>query len=194
MADTIAGVLAFTAFVLMILSVLADIIFSATWTKWYFTTGVRVFEKCISVTSRHANAPPASLLNQRLHSFWMSGFTFKELQANKYAFRRKFFTYSPNPMLHGTVMFDIDKDLIVVRGYLDWFSVAFWIMLLVLPLAWLISGSAFTEDVLLLAVGYVGVLGFYGLIEGILYIIDYYRLKKIATVSVELWSRKYVRE
>jgi hypothetical protein len=117
---------------------------------------------------------------------------FKELEANKYAFRRKFFTYSPNPILHGTVIFDNDNDLIVVRGYLDWFSVSFSIMWLVLvPLGWLIIGVTFTEYVLLLAVGYVA---FYGLIAGILYIVDYYRLKKIATVSAELWSKKYVRE
>ena len=192
MADTIAGILGFTAFVLLILSGLADIILSATWTKWYFTSGVRVFNLLTAIESRHTNTPSASLLNKKLHSFWMGGFIFKEMEENNYAFRRKFFAFAPNPILHGLIKFDTENNLIVVNGYLGWFSVSFSIVWLVLvPLATLIAGVTFTEEFLLLAVVYVA---FYCWIDGILYIMDYYRLKKIATVSAELWSRSYVGE
>ena len=144
MADTIAGILGFTAFVLLILSGLADIILSATWTKWYFTSGVRVFNLLIPIESRHATTPSASLLNKKLHSFWMGGFIFKEIEVNNYAFRRKFFAFAPNPILHGLVKFDTENNLIVVNGYLGWFSVSFSIMWLVLvPLATLIAGYHF---------------------------------------------------
>ena len=192
MVEQIAGILGFITFASIFLSALADTILSLIWAKGYFTSGVLLFSQSISVNARHTNIPSADLLNKRLYSFLMGGFVFRELDGNTHGFRRKFFSFSPKPMLHGSINFDFQQNLVIVKGYPDWFMVAFSIMwLLIVPLMRLAEGVIFDEQLLLLAVGYVA---FYGLIVGILYVMDYYRLKYILAVAVELWNRKHVAE
>lgn len=193
MADTIAGILGLIAFASVILSGLVDSILSTRWAKVYFTSGVLLFAHNISIVARHTNIPSPSLLDTKLSSYWMGGFIFEELYPNQYAFRQKFFSLAPRPMMHGLVTFDIENDQVTVKGYLDWFMVSFSIMWLILiPLAWLIGGTTFGEQNLLLpAIGYVA---FYAFIFGLLYLIDFFRLMRIATVAAELWTRKYVAD
>jgi hypothetical protein len=190
MADTIENILGFAIFSTMLFSVFADLILSAIWAKIYFTWGLVVFSRRISVEFHHTNIPSATLLNGKLYSFWMGGYIFRELDTNKYGFRHKFFSFAPRPMLHGLLTFDPENHVVSVKGYPAWFMVAFSIMwLFILPLAWLIQGAPVTQDVLLLL---VGVMAFYGLITAILYLMDYYRLVRIIRVATDLWTRKYV--
>jgi hypothetical protein len=190
MASTIEGILGFTIFAAAILSGLADFIFSSIWAKFYFISGLRVFSQDVPVEAHHANTPSSSLLNARLYSFWMGGFIFEELDTNQYGFRRQFFSFAPRPMMHGQVIFDTENNRIIVEGYLDWFMIAFTLMWLVfVPLMWLSEGGGFTMDVLLL---WVGVVAFFGLITGLLYLMDYYRLARISKIATELWSRQYL--
>jgi hypothetical protein len=194
MSNAIEQILGFTIFFTMMLSVLADIILAVTWTKLYFTSGILLFSRHISIIEHHTNIPSCSLLNNRLYSFWMGGFIFKELETNKYGFRRQFFSFAPKPIMHGLVIFDSENNRITVKGYLDWFIASFSIILLVLsliiaPAIWLIETVTVSKDFLFAA---IGAIVFYGLIIGILYLIDYYRLEKIISVAVELWSRKHV--
>jgi hypothetical protein len=190
MSDTIEQILGFTIFSVVMLSALADLIFAATWAKIYFTSGVLLFSRDISVEAHHTNIPSASLLKSKLYSFWMGGLIFKELETNKYGFRREFFSFAPKPIMHGLVLFDTENNRLIVRGYLDWFVVSFSsIFLVVVPIIWLIQGFTLNFDMLLFTVGPVA---FFGLIFGILYLIDYYRLVRITNEAVDLWSRKYV--
>ena len=192
MVEQIAGILSFITFASILLSALADSILSLIWAKGYFTSGVLLFSQSISVNARHTNIPSDDLLNKRLYSFLMGGFVFRKLDENTHGFRRKFFSFSPKPMLHGSINFDFQQNLVVVKGYPDWFVVAFSTMwLLMVPITWLVEGVTFDKQLLLLAIGYAA---FYGLIVGILYVMDYYRLKYILAVAVELWRRKYVPE
>jgi len=190
MANTIEGILGVTFSVMFILSALADLIFSAVWAKFYFISGLRVFSQSVPVEAHHTNTPSSSLLNARLYSFWMGGFIFRELDTNQFGFRRQFFSFALRPMVHGQVMFDTANNRVIVEGYLDWTMIVFTMMWLVfVPLMWLSEGGAFTVDVLLL---WLGLVAFFGLITGVLYLMDYYRLVGISRTVVELWSRKYV--
>ena len=192
MVEQIVGILGFTAFASILLSALADTILSLLWAKRYFTFGVLLFSQSIAINARHTNIPSANLLNKRLYSFLMGGFVFRELDTNTYGFRRKFFSFTPGTMLHGSIIFDFQQNLVVVKGYLNWSLVAFSIMwLLLVPLMWSILNVTFTERLLLLIIGSSS---YYCLMMGILYLMDYYRLKNIVAVAAELWSRKYVVE
>ena len=190
MADTIENILGFAIFSIMLFSIFADLILSVTWVKLYFTWGLVVFSRHISVELHHTNIPSATLLNNKLYSFWIGGYIFKELDTHKYGFRHKFFSFSPKPMLHGLLSFDPENHIVSVKGYPAWFMIAFTVMwLFFLPLVWLIQGAPFTQDVLILL---VGVMAFYGLITALLYLMDYYRLVRIARGAVDLWTRKHV--
>ena len=190
MANTIQAILGSTFFTAMIVSVLADLIFSTRWAKFYFLSGLRVFSRHVPVEIHHTNTPPSSLLNARLYSFWMGGLIFKELDTNQFGFRRQFFSFAPRPMVHGHVMFDVGNNRVIVEGYLDWFMIVITLMWAVfVPLIWLSEGNGFTADALLLSLGLVG---FFGLITGLLYLMDYCRLARISKIAVEIWSRKYV--
>jgi len=190
MASTVEGILGSAIFLALIVSGLADFIFSATWAKFYFTSGLLVFSRYVPIEVHHSNTPSISLMNTRLNSFWMSGFIFRELETNHYGFRVKFFSFAPRPMMHGQVVFDAEHNRIVVEGYLDWFMIFFTAMwLLFVPLIGLSEGWDFTTNVLPLEVGLVI---FFGFITGLLYLMDYYRLGKITDISAELWARRYV--
>ncbi len=92
-------------------------------------------------------------------------------------------------MLHGLVFFDAENNRLIVRGYLDWFVASFSsLFLIVVPIMWLFQGFTLNFNMLLFTAWPVA---FYGLILGLMYLIDYYRLVKITNVSVDLWSRKY---
>jgi hypothetical protein len=191
MSDILTGIIGFATFASILLSALADTILSATWTKTYFTSGVLLFVRRISIDAHYTNIPPSSRLNKRLYSFLMGGFIFKELDENKHGFRRKFFCFALNTILHGVIIFDAENRQITVKGYVDWFMISYSIMwLFSVPIMWLTANFTFVEQQSpLMAIGYVT---FYCLIVGLMYLMDYYRLKKIATVAAELWSRKYV--
>jgi hypothetical protein len=188
MSNILVGILGFAAFATVILSGLADIILAVTWMKRYFTSGVLIFIRHISLETYHSNIPPAALLDES--SSWMGAFTFKQLDMNKYGFRRKFLSFAPQPIMHGLIIFDAKNKRVTVKGYLDWFMFSLSIILFILvPFMWLIGGMSFTEFSPLLVLGYVV---FFGLLIGILYWIDFYRLTRIGKMAAELWSNKYV--
>ena len=192
MVEQIIGILGFTAFASILLAALADMILSLLWVKGYFTSGLLVYSQSISINARHSNIPSSDLLTKKLYSFLMGGYIFREIDKNIHGFRRKFFSFAPRPMLHGSITFDVQENLVTVNGYPDWFMVAFSIMwLVIVPLMWLVEGVVINKESILLAIGYVL---FYSLIVAFLYITDYYRLKYILVVAVDLWSRKYVVE
>ena len=60
---------------------------------------------------------------------------------------------------------------------------------IVAPVVWLIDDVTADPDFLRIAVAAVA---FLGLVFGILYLMDYYRLARITSVAAELWARKYI--
>lgn len=118
------------AFVAVIISGYADLILGTTWTKFYFTSGVLVFRKQISIELRYSNVPTPSLFEKRLSSCWMGSFAFKELGTNQYGFRQKLFSFTLNPVTHGRIIFDTENSQITVEGYLNWLVLSITILLL----------------------------------------------------------------
>jgi hypothetical protein len=189
MTNIVEVILGLTVFS-VILSGLADTVLSATWAKSYFTSGLVVFSRCVSVELHHSNIPSSPLLNNKVNSFRMGGLIFRELDENKYGFRRKFFTFAPRTMMHGSLGFDSENNLVIVKGYADWVVIALSVMFIIIfPLLWFIGGPR-TKDVFLQLSCFVL---FYSFITGISFLIDYYRLRTITRIASELWSRKYVK-
>lgn len=189
MSNPFTAVLGVTTFAAVILSGWADLILAATWKKFYFTSGVLVFRQQISIASRYTNTPPPSLLEKRLSSCWLGSFTFRELEANQYGFRQKFFSFTWNPVTHGLIVFDAENNLVTVKGYLNWTVVSLTAFLLVVyPFLLLINGITRTEFLNLFTLCVTGC----GLLFGLPYLMDRSRLKIITTTAAELWSRKYV--
>jgi len=88
------------------------------------------------------------LLNKKLYSFLMGGFIFREIDTNTFGFRRKFFSFALKPMLHGSIIFDLQNNQITVKGYPDWFMVAFSIMwLFTVPATQLIANRQHIPDI-----------------------------------------------
>lgn len=190
MPNLFTAILGITAFATVIISGWADWIFAVAWTKFYFTSGILVFWKQVSVASRYSEIPSPSLLEKRLSSCWMGSFIFKELEQNQYGFRQKFFSFTWNPVTHGLIVFDTEKNLITVKGYLNWIVLSLTAFLLVIiPFLWLINGITRTEFLNLFATSFIGC----GLLFGLPYLMDRYRLTIITTTAAELWSRKYMR-
>ena len=188
MTNIVEIILGFTVFS-VILSGLADTILSATWAESYFTSGLVIFSRYVPVKLHHSNIPSSQLLNNKLNSFIMSGLIFRELSANKYGFRRKFFSFAPNTMMHGSLVFDSENNLMIVKGYSDWAVTALSVMfIIVFPLLWFIGGPR-TKDVFLQVLCF---LSFYTFVIGISFLIDSYRLRTITKIASELWARKYV--
>lgn len=190
MTNIVEGILGFTVFSVMI-SGLADTILSVKWVKPYFTSGLVVFSRCVPVDIHHSNIPSSSLLNNKVHSFSMGGLIFRELDANKYGFRGKFFSFAPRTMMHGLLVFDSENNLVIVKGYADWSVIALSVMFIIIfPLLWLIGGGPHTKDAFLQI---MCVASFYAFMTGISFLIDYYRLRTITKIASELWTRKYVK-
>ena len=189
MSNSFTAILGVTAIAAMIISACAELVLVATWTKLYFTSGVLIFRKQVSIELRHSNTPTPALLEKRLSSCWMGSFAFKELESNQYGFREKFFSFTWNPVTHGLIVFDTENNQITVKGYLNWQVFSTTIFLLVIfPLLSLINGITRTEFF-----GYFIMCSiFCGLAFGLPYLMDRYRLRVIAATAAELWSRKYV--
>jgi hypothetical protein len=189
MTNTFTAILGITAFAVMILSGLAELMVAASWTKFYFTSGILVFRQQVAIESRHSNTPSPFLLEKRLSSCWMGSFAFKELEADQYGFRQRFFSFTLNPVTHGLVQFDTDNNRITVKGYLNWNVLSVVVFLLVItPFLWLFNGMTRTKflDYFTICVIFCG-LGF-----GVPCLLDRSRLKIIAATAAEFWSRKYV--
>jgi hypothetical protein len=194
--DNIDNIIGFSAFGLVIASLLADAFCSLTWNKMYFTSGLRLFVKRISVFRWHTNIPDRSRLEIMFHSDWLPSFSFKEINELSYGFHEtkfqfRFIGYAP--LMHGLLTFDTDDGQVVVTGFANWYPLAFsliwWGVLISFVTAnWSIEGRSFYLLILL------GATLFFILLMGLLYWIQSSRFSKVASYAAEAWKRKYVRE
>jgi hypothetical protein len=189
-----SDIVVFSLFGLLILSLLADIFCAVTWNKTYFTSGLMIFVKRIPVNRRHTNIPHSSLFEEMFHSNWVSSFTFKELDGSTYGFREKMLQFRLmryTPVMHGLLTFDTDSGQVIVKGFANWYALAFSLIWLGMPvlfliLNWSIKSITFS---LLTALGAIVSLS---LIMGILYWTQSSRFSKVASFAAKSWARKYV--
>ena len=176
-------------------SLLADLVFEVTWNKTYFTYGLTIFVMRIPGNQWHTNIPSQALLETKFHSDVISSLVFKEIGAYSYGFREKIFQFkwirTPN-LMHGLLTFDTNNNQVIVTGFANWFTLAFSLVWLGLPLSSLVililsrepPGSPLIP---------LGVIGFFIVLMGIMYLFQASRFSKVASFAAESWTRRYVR-
>jgi hypothetical protein len=171
-------ILGIIAFGLIILSILADTVLSATWSRTYFTVGLPIFIMRVPVDFPHTNIPQRSLFEAQFQSNLVASLTFKEISSNEYGFREAHFQFrlfGYSPLMHGLLIFDYENSQVVVKGFINWFTLCF-------SLIWLSIAMFMIPFVL-----------FFIILMGCLYLIQLSRFSKVAAFAAEAWSRKHVR-
>ena len=181
---------------LLVGSLLADLVFEVTWNKTYFTYGLTIFVMRIPVNQWHTNIPTQALLEKKFHSDLISSLIFKEIGAYSYGFREKIFQFkwirTPN-LMHGLLAFDTNNNQVVVKGFANWFTVAFSLVWLGLPLSGLVS-TLFSQQPLVSILIPLGVIGGFIVFMGIMYLFQASRFSNVASFAAQSWERKYVRD
>ena len=175
-------------FIVLVVSGLVEAVLSGAWNKMYFTSGIPLFVMRIPVELRHSTIPSVRQLEARFYSSWASSLVFKEIVLHTYGFREKYFEFrlvGYSPVMHGILVFDHNSNEVVVKGFLNWFTLSF-------SLIWL-SGVVVSSFSSFPLIG-LGFILFFALLMGLLYSIQYYRFSKVAAFAAEAWSRKYTKE
>jgi len=112
-------------FLIVVLIVIAELIVSGTWQRFYFTTGIPLFKKSIRLPD-----PPElseNLLNERFPGgFWVP-LRFKQMSPHEIAFRETLICFhfmNYTPVMHGLVRYDQKMNELHVIGFANWFIVA----------------------------------------------------------------------
>jgi len=181
---------------LLVGSLLADLVFGATWHKAYFTSGLTIFVKRIPVKHWHTNIPSQAQLEKKFRSDVISSLIFKEIDVHSYGFREKMFEFklmrTPGPM-HGLLMFDTNTSQVVVKGFVNWFILAFSLVWLGLP----ISGAVLillNNEPLPSPLIPLGIIGGFILAMGIMYLFQSSRFSNVASFAAQSWARKHMQD
>ena len=195
----IIGIFIVSAF---FLSLLADIIFTYTWNKTYFTSGLMIFIKRIPATpytnvpfrQSRMNIPDKSLFEKRFRSDsdWLSSLTFMEIDACSYGFHGKLFELKmrQSSIMHGVVIFDADNNQVVVKGFADWSVLVFGLVWSTVSIFFLIHTLFVSSEIVLFDVLFpLGAIFIFTLIVVFSYLLQSSRFSKIALFAVQVWSR-----
>jgi len=148
---------------------LIDFVLSASWSEWYFNTGLPLVTIRNSVNA--VGPPPTADAMETQHvSFLMGRIPFRDFGENTYAFRRSLLTGSG--LMHGLISFDIDQNLIIVEGKISPFAFGF-ILCVFLGGVFMESPEFVVPFILVLAC---------------LLAFDYLYLKRELSVASRLWS------
>jgi hypothetical protein len=114
--------------VLLILTVIAEIILSGRWTKFYFLNGLTLFKKSFTFTGDpHLSAEELSMHYSQGISMPI---VFHELYQDAIGFREKMFSFQfwlfrYTPIMHGLIRIDRSQREISVTGFANWSSTVF---------------------------------------------------------------------
>jgi hypothetical protein len=125
------GMSEFFPFAALIGIAILEIFLSGSWSRVYFRHGIPVYSKdvqCYSITSSTA---VADTLAERLTRGWGPSQVFHSLSESEVAFREKAFEFTffhYTPIMHGLITVLPRQRTAVVKGFLNWFVVAFGIL------------------------------------------------------------------
>ncbi|MDA3800161.1 MAG: hypothetical protein PF692_13915 [Kiritimatiellae bacterium] len=113
-------------FPVILVVVIAELIVSGTWQKFYFTTGIPVFKKAV----RLSESPELSsdVLNDRFSGGFWGPLCFKPMSSNQIAFREAIFCFhlmNYTPVMHGLIRYDERMKELQVIGFVNWFAPLF---------------------------------------------------------------------
>jgi hypothetical protein len=95
---------------------------------FYFRTGIIIYKKIINKSCFGDIGSFENILNNKLKRRGMiPAFVFKNISYNEISFRRKYFEFpvAYSGIMHGIIIFEINKNKIVVKGLCDWFLITF---------------------------------------------------------------------
>ena len=180
---------------LMLLTItasLTEMILSATWNKIYFTFGIPIVVKKISVSFHHTNTPDCFIFEKKFKSNWFDlhpSLFFREVEKGIYGFRGALIGLRRGSGIYGVLIFDSKNNLVTVKGYMNWSALCFFLMWFVGPPSFYLFGNyAFSEALYFGAIIY-GILlvnlGFY-------YFYEYVIFSAIAEFAALSWRRNYI--
>jgi hypothetical protein len=110
-------------FLLLWVSLFADFILRGAWNKTYFKVGLPIFLKRFPVEGQFKGIPFQYLFDDEFQNEWVASFVFKVIDAYSYGFREKFFRprfFRYIPLMHGLIIFENDKNQVIVKGMANW--------------------------------------------------------------------------
>jgi hypothetical protein len=159
----------FALFILMVITLIAEIRSSSRWKAYYFLKGPIIFSKKFGIDSIN-NVPELSKKLENIFSgTYFPSILFRQLDQNVIAFREKLFEFvlvTYTPVMHGTVIVSNTGHEMTIEGRVNWFPVAFSIL-------WLT----------IFPFGAFGIFFFIGLMS-LLYGIQYYRFTKVGEAAL----------
>jgi hypothetical protein len=147
----------------------ADLILSASWSGWYFTTGP-ILVRSIRFVAEAGAVPPVEKLEHAATSFFLGRTLFRDFGAGTYAFRRSLLAGSG--LLNGLMEFNAVHHTVVVHGRLALFAAGF-------MACWFI-GAFFTGSLEFVGMGVLVTAG--------LFLMDYLYVRRALSVAVRVWS------
>jgi hypothetical protein len=166
------------------ISLFADIFLRTAWNKLYFTVGVPIFILRVPVKNPYQGIPYQYFFDEEFDSTWFDSLAFKAMDSRSYGFREKYF--QPRllkyiPVMHGLIVFEHEKQQVVVKGLANWFSI------------WLILYISLSKLNLLrdFPIDMSGPSFFIIVVFVILYLVQAWIFSKVGRLGAELCSDKY---
>ena len=171
-------------FIALWVAVFADFVLRGAWNKMYFTFGLPIFIKSFPVKGQLKGIPFQYLLEDEFQNEWVSSFDFKAIDTQSYGLREKFFRprfFRYIPLMHGLIIFDHDKNQVIVKGMANWLTV--W-----LALYFLLSSLNLLKTPL---IQIAGPIAFIIIIIAITYLMQSWVFSRIGKFAAELCTKKH---
>ncbi len=168
-----------------LISLFADVVLRAAWSKMYYTLGIPIFIKRISVKSQYPEIPSESLLEDKFQPEWIP-LTFKQIGSHICGFREKYYTHGRLgyfAIMHGVLVFERKNKQVVVKGIANW--VAIWLILYFSSVL-LNSPTTFPLQI-------TGPALFIILVIAVSYSIQFARFSKVGNFAAESWTKKHLQ-
>jgi len=133
-------------FVFLLAVVLVETFLSGMWTPVYFSKGISIYHRNITISPGIQRIPTAELIEAILpDSGWHAPILVRQIGENQFAFREKMihFGMAYTPLMHGYIKCDPYSGQIEIRGNANWFPVCFFIYFLMFFLTMPLDASDF---------------------------------------------------
>jgi hypothetical protein len=106
------------------ISIIADLVFSLTWTPAYFRTGLLLYSRRFPARPASNWPLPPHELEDEFYSPLAASYAFRSLSPREYAFREhivqlSLFRYTP--LMHGLLDWNFVENHVLVTGRANWF-------------------------------------------------------------------------
>lgn len=131
---------------LLLIVLCVEWILQITWSRPYYTTGILLFSCEREFPAAMSTIPDDQDLEEGLRETRFRDLLFRSLDEECVAFRQK--TWSNGrvwygSIMHGHILFDLDRSIVSVRGYLDWRLVVMPFVLVLFPMTGVDIGVGF---------------------------------------------------